>query len=116
MGIRCVCMFSGEEYTKYSLHNVHKQYQWVKDLTKHPQILKVIKAILGPDVILLDSRFICKYPTLKPDTTHGKGETKPDGTVGGDELPYVAWHQDMRSMKALKKCLKLLFCFVVVLY
>lgn len=86
----------GEEYTKYSLHNVHKQYQWVKDLTKHPQILKVIKAILGPDVILLDSRFICKYPTLKPDTTHGKGETKPDGTVGGDELPYVAWHQDMR--------------------
>lgn len=84
----------GEEYTQYSLHNVHKQYQWVRDLTKHPQILKVVRAILGPDVILLDSRFICKYPTLKPDTTHG--QAKPDGTVGGDELPYVAWHQDMR--------------------
>lgn len=52
------------------------------NLTKHPQILQVVKAILGPDVILLDSRFICKYPTQKSD--------------GNDELPYVAWHQDMR--------------------
>ncbi|XP_073343642.1 probable alpha-ketoglutarate-dependent hypophosphite dioxygenase [Pagrus major] len=75
----------GEEYTQYSLHNVHLQYPWVSDLTKHPQILQVVKAILGPDVILLDSRFICKYPTLKPD-----------GSVGENGLPYVAWHQDMR--------------------
>lgn len=75
----------GEEYTQYSLHNVHLQYPWVSDLTKHPQILQVIKAILGPDVILLDSRFICKYPALKPD-----------GSSGENRLPYVAWHQDMR--------------------
>ena len=78
-------IFSGEEYTQYSLHNVHLQYPWVSDLTKHPQILQVVKAILGPDVILLDSRFICKYPTLKPD-----------GSGGENGLPYVAWHQDMR--------------------
>ena len=75
----------GEEYTQYSLHNVHLQYPWVSDLTKHPKILQVIKAILGPDVILLDSRFICKYPALKPD-----------GSSGESGLPYVAWHQDMR--------------------
>lgn len=87
----------GEEYTSYSLHNVHREYQWVRDLTKHPQILEVVKAILGPDVILLDSRFICKYPTLKPVIQENDDrETKPDGTVGGNELPYVAWHQDMR--------------------
>uniref|UniRef100_A0A3B3YEY3 Uncharacterized protein n=1 Tax=Poecilia mexicana TaxID=48701 RepID=A0A3B3YEY3_9TELE len=67
----------GTAYTQYSLHNVHLQYPWVMSLTKHPRILRVIQAILGPDVILLDSRFICKYPTIKP-------------------LPYVAWHQDMR--------------------
>lgn len=78
-------MFPGKEYTQYSLHNVHLQYSWVRDLTKHPQTLQVVKAILGPDVILLDSRFICKYPTLTPD-----------GNVGADGLPYVAWHQDMR--------------------
>ncbi|KAI3351862.1 hypothetical protein L3Q82_020692 [Scortum barcoo] len=81
----------GEEYTQYSLHNVHLQYPWVKDLTKHPEVLKVIKGILGPDVILLDSRFICKYPVLKPDVQENEG-TKP----GENGLPYVAWHQDMR--------------------
>lgn len=83
-------MFPGEEYTQYSLHNVHLQYPWVGCLTKHPQILQVVKDIIGPDVILLDSRFICKYPTLQP------GETKPDGNVEENGLPYVAWHQDMR--------------------
>ncbi|XP_035525346.1 probable alpha-ketoglutarate-dependent hypophosphite dioxygenase [Morone saxatilis] len=85
----------GEEYTQYSLHNVHLEYPWVRNLTKHPQILKVIKAILGPDVILLDSRFICKYPIRKPDNQEDEeGETKP--VVEGNGLPYVAWHQDMR--------------------
>ncbi|XP_068182403.1 probable alpha-ketoglutarate-dependent hypophosphite dioxygenase [Antennarius striatus] len=75
----------GKDYTQYSLHNVHLLYSWVKDLTTHPQILQVVKTILGPDVILLDSRFICKYPTLKPN-----------GNTGETGLPYVAWHQDMR--------------------
>ncbi|XP_033489588.2 putative alpha-ketoglutarate-dependent hypophosphite dioxygenase [Epinephelus lanceolatus] len=80
----------GEEYTSYSLHNVHMQYPWVRDLTKHTKIIQVVKAVLGPDVILLDSRFICKYPALKPEVEENKeGETKPG-------LPYVAWHQDMR--------------------
>lgn len=74
-------LLPGEDYTQYSLHNVHLQYPWVRQLTTHPQILEVIKALLGPDVILLDSRFICKYPVVS----------------GGEEaLPYVAWHQDMR--------------------
>ncbi|XP_071313955.1 L-threonyl-[L-threonyl-carrier protein] 4-chlorinase-like [Trachinotus anak] len=87
----------GEEYTQYSLHNVHLQYPWVMGLTKHPRILQVIKAILGPDVILLDSRFICKYPALNPaNIQENEGETKPDGSIGENGLPYVAWHQDMR--------------------
>lgn len=89
-------VFTGEEYTQYSLHNVHLQYPWVMGLTKHPQILQVIQAILGPDIILLDSRFICKYPALKPTNIQevDKGEqTKPEGNDG---FPYVAWHQDLR--------------------
>ncbi|XP_012713948.1 L-proline trans-4-hydroxylase [Fundulus heteroclitus] len=85
----------GTEYTQYSLHNVHLQYHWVMNLTKHPRILQVIQAILGPDVILLDSRFICKYPIAKPDNGQEKenNQNKPEGENG---LPYVAWHQDMR--------------------
>uniref|UniRef100_A0A8C6T6F9 Zgc:174917 n=1 Tax=Neogobius melanostomus TaxID=47308 RepID=A0A8C6T6F9_9GOBI len=73
----------GIEYTSYSLHNVHLKYDWVMALTKHPRVLEVVRAVLGPDVILLDSRFICKYPALKPNGAE-------------EELPYVAWHQDMR--------------------
>nr|XP_054593676.1 L-threonyl-[L-threonyl-carrier protein] 4-chlorinase-like [Nothobranchius furzeri] len=85
----------GKEYTQYSLHNVHLQYPWVMSLTKHPRILQVIQAVLGPDVLLLDSRFICKYPILKPaNILENEGSpTKSDGENG---LPYVAWHQDMR--------------------
>uniref|UniRef100_A0A3P8TA65 Zgc:174917 n=1 Tax=Amphiprion percula TaxID=161767 RepID=A0A3P8TA65_AMPPE len=79
-----------EEYTQYSLHNVHL-YPWVMGLSKHPRILEVVKAILGPDVILLDSRFICKYPTLKAANIQEKEENKADES----KLPYVAWHQDM---------------------
>ncbi|XP_077588495.1 putative alpha-ketoglutarate-dependent hypophosphite dioxygenase [Stigmatopora nigra] len=71
----------GEEYAQYSLHNVHFQYPWVMALTKHPGILRTLQAILGPNIVLLDSRFICKYPMT---------------AATGTQLPYVAWHQDMR--------------------
>ncbi|XP_053180087.1 probable alpha-ketoglutarate-dependent hypophosphite dioxygenase [Scomber japonicus] len=86
----------GEEYTQYSLHNVHLQYPWVMDLTKHPRLLEVITAILGLDVILLDSRFICKYPALKSSDTQENKEEESKPAAGENTLPYVAWHQDMR--------------------
>lgn len=87
LSINLVCGLCppGEDYTQYSLHNVHLQYPWVRELTTHPHILEVIKAVLGPDVILLDSRFICKYPAVRAE-----------GGAGEEPLPYVAWHQDMR--------------------
>lgn len=84
----------GEAYTQYSLHNVHLQYQWVSDLTKHPRVLQVVQAVLGPDVILLDSRFICKYPAVKSTPENEKEENEKK--LEEDALPYVAWHQDMR--------------------
>eukprot|EP00062_Callorhinchus_milii_P000851 gi/632935361/ref/XP_007889766.1/ PREDICTED: phytanoyl-CoA dioxygenase-like [Callorhinchus milii] len=73
----------GKEFTQYSLHNVHLQHKWVMDLASHPQVLSTITAALGPNVILLDSRFICKYPAS--DVPHKD-----------DVAPYVAWHQDIR--------------------
>ncbi|XP_063045548.1 probable alpha-ketoglutarate-dependent hypophosphite dioxygenase [Engraulis encrasicolus] len=99
----------GTDYTKYSLHNTHQQYDWVLGLVKHPRVLEVVRAVLGQDVLLLDSRFICKYPVARGnggadvipyeegvqketagEEEGGKGKEKKDG------LPYVAWHQDMR--------------------
>ncbi|XP_048883450.1 probable alpha-ketoglutarate-dependent hypophosphite dioxygenase [Brienomyrus brachyistius] len=89
----------GQEYTQYSLHNVHQQYDWVMALVKHPRVLEVVKTILGPDVLLLDSRFICKYPT-EHDSTMANDTTNniTDGSISKNTptLPYVAWHQDMR--------------------
>uniref|UniRef100_W5NCG1 Zgc:174917 n=1 Tax=Lepisosteus oculatus TaxID=7918 RepID=W5NCG1_LEPOC len=90
----------GKEYAQYSLHNVHLQYGWVMDLATHPKVLELVKAILGPDVILLDSRFICKYP-VAPHSSPGGGEesdrsdSKPE-QQGTSDLPFVAWHQDIR--------------------
>uniref|UniRef100_A0A3B3QZZ5 Zgc:174917 n=1 Tax=Paramormyrops kingsleyae TaxID=1676925 RepID=A0A3B3QZZ5_9TELE len=100
-----VCLLIGQEYTQYSLHNVHQQYDWVMALVKHPRVLEVVKTILGPDILLLDSRFICKYPTGRNSTSSGQGANDTTSDINGGSiskdmpgLPYVAWHQDMRSV------------------
>ncbi|XP_062322456.1 L-threonyl-[L-threonyl-carrier protein] 4-chlorinase [Osmerus eperlanus] len=88
----------GEDYTQYSLHNVHQQYDWVMSLAKHPRLLQIVMACLGPDVLLLDSRFICKYP-VGNQAESDVGEEQEVRVEAKEEktgLPYVAWHQDMR--------------------
>ncbi|XP_078066492.1 putative alpha-ketoglutarate-dependent hypophosphite dioxygenase [Mustelus asterias] len=73
----------GKVYCQYSLHNVHLQSKWVMDLATHPLVLQAIIAVLGPNVFLLDSRFICKYPaSVVPHKSN--------------VAPFVAWHQDIR--------------------
>uniref|UniRef100_A0A4W4HGK7 Phytanoyl-CoA 2-hydroxylase n=1 Tax=Electrophorus electricus TaxID=8005 RepID=A0A4W4HGK7_ELEEL len=62
----------GEHYTSYNLHNVHMEYDWVRALTKHPKVLEVITTVLGPDILLLDSQFICKYPVSKLGLPHSQ--------------------------------------------
>lgn len=93
----------GEDYTSYSLHNVHMKYDWVMALIKHPRVLDVITAVLGNDVLLLDSRFICKYPVSKQSKTQASNdiiahnpEKKESDQENEPGLPYVAWHQDMK--------------------
>ncbi|CAG5118544.1 unnamed protein product [Candidula unifasciata] len=70
----------GEENATYSLHNKHLTDDWVLRLATHPNMLRPLKAILGPNMILLDSRFICKYPVKESE----------------DKEAFVAWHQDVR--------------------
>ncbi|XP_078520599.1 phytanoyl-CoA dioxygenase domain-containing protein 1-like [Lissotriton helveticus] len=73
----------GKEHAQYSLHNAHLRLPWVLGLATHPHTLQAITAVLGPHVVLLDSRFICKYPAS--DVPHR-----------GHSAPYVAWHQDIK--------------------
>lgn len=71
--------FLGKQASQYSFHNIHLEHQWVLQIASHPNILEPVKDILGSNVILLDSRFICKYP----DSDNGV-------------QAFVAWHQDMK--------------------
>ncbi|XP_070693412.1 uncharacterized protein [Pempheris klunzingeri] len=48
----------GEQYTQYSLHNVHLQYPWVRSLTQHQQILRVVKAILDNKSVIHDGLLV----------------------------------------------------------
>ncbi|KAK7099657.1 phytanoyl-CoA dioxygenase domain-containing protein 1-like [Littorina saxatilis] len=68
----------GQDNATYSLHNTHMTTEWVLRLATHPKMLAPLKAILGPSLILLDSRFITKYPTPE------------------EKNAFVAWHQDVR--------------------
>ncbi|XP_055034347.2 probable alpha-ketoglutarate-dependent hypophosphite dioxygenase isoform X2 [Misgurnus anguillicaudatus] len=94
----------GEEYTAYSLHNIHMECDWVMALAKHPKLLEVVTAALGPDVLLLDSRFICKYPVTKKRQNNviinqlgnNCDEKKEADANEKDGMPFVAWHQDMK--------------------
>ncbi|XP_072520007.1 L-threonyl-[L-threonyl-carrier protein] 4-chlorinase [Salminus brasiliensis] len=99
----------GEDYTSYSLHNIHMEYDWVMALAKHPRVLEMITAVLGPDVIMLDSRFICKYSVsresvAKTEESNGiipfhqesEAEKEVSEQKSDSGLPYVAWHQDMK--------------------
>uniref|UniRef100_A0A8C5MMQ2 Uncharacterized protein n=1 Tax=Leptobrachium leishanense TaxID=445787 RepID=A0A8C5MMQ2_9ANUR len=75
---------AAHEYTQYNLHNIHMEHEWAMNLASHPNLLQEITAVLGPNVILLDSRFICKY-------------SSSDVPQKEDIVPYVAWHQDIKS-------------------
>lgn len=74
---------NGKSASQYSYHNIHVKHRWVLQTATHKNILDPVRDILGGNVILLDSRFICKYPS---------DEMK---TESGDD-PFVAWHQDMK--------------------
>ena len=51
----------GRSATQYGVHNRHKDLRWVYDLACAPEVLDVVEEILGPDITLLDSRFVCKH-------------------------------------------------------
>ncbi|XP_046328874.1 phytanoyl-CoA dioxygenase domain-containing protein 1-like [Haliotis rufescens] len=73
----------GKENAQYNLHNVHVEHPWVLKVATKPSVLKPLKEILGSNLILLDSRFICKYPNEEVP--------QKDGSEA-----FVAWHQDVR--------------------
>ncbi|MEO5930683.1 MAG: phytanoyl-CoA dioxygenase family protein [Candidatus Kapaibacterium sp.] len=57
---------------------LHLYASWAYDLALHPNILDVVEGILGPDILVHDTAFFCKYP---------------------EDTSFVSWHQDGYYMK-----------------
>ncbi len=64
----------GTEKCEIGLIDWHFEYEFIWKLAKHPKIVDVIEALIGPDVMLLATHFFCKY---------------------GPREKFVAWHQDV---------------------
>ncbi len=52
---------------------LHLHFRWAYELATHPAIADAVESLLGPDIVLLSTLLLCKYP-YDPD--------------------YASWHQD----------------------
>lgn len=60
------------------LHNRHFDQDYVWEVANSPEVLNLIESLIGENILLIGSRFVCKWP--------------------GDNT-YVPWHQDSRYQK-----------------
>jgi non-heme Fe2+,alpha-ketoglutarate-dependent halogenase len=51
----------------------HLHFRWAYDLATHPEVLDVVEAIIGPNILVHTTSIFCKYP---------------------HDPAYVSWHQD----------------------
>ena len=64
----------GKDKCQIGLANLHLQHRFIWELTTHPQVMDVIQQVMGDDILVMGTRFFCKYP---------------------DGKRFVAWHQDI---------------------
>ena len=64
----------GAEKCEIGLIDWHFDHEFIWKLAIHPNIVDVIEALIGPDIMLLATHFFCKY---------------------GPKEKFVAWHQDV---------------------
>ena len=57
-------------------------FRWILDICKHERVLQAAKKILGPNIVLLSTCLITKYPTVDEKRENFKGD-------------FVGWHQDL---------------------
>lgn len=64
----------GKEKCQIGLANLHLQHRFIWELTTHPKVMDIVQQVMGEDILVLGTRFFCKYP---------------------DGKRFVAWHQDI---------------------
>ncbi|MCX2829471.1 phytanoyl-CoA dioxygenase family protein [Bacillus pseudomycoides] len=68
---------------KRELHNRHIDQDYVWDVAISSEVLDVVESLIGENIFLIGSRFVCKWP--------------------GDDH-YVPWHQDSRYQELNPPC------------
>jgi ectoine hydroxylase-related dioxygenase (phytanoyl-CoA dioxygenase family) len=66
----------GRESSTFSLQNRHFQERFLWEMATHPKILDVVQELIGADMLLFNTRFMCKFPVK-------------------DAERFFAWHQDV---------------------
>jgi non-heme Fe2+,alpha-ketoglutarate-dependent halogenase len=82
----------GREKSQVGLFDRHRDIEFVWRMATHPNILRCIDAIVGPNVFLLSSLFFCKYPPPRP--TFARRIKAALGATSA-EAKFVDWHQDL---------------------
>lgn len=63
----------GAAYCASELFSPHERYPFVWEIASHPALVRCVSSLLGDDVLLLATRFFCKY---------------------GGTPAFAGWHQD----------------------
>jgi len=66
----------GTEKCQVGLKDLHFTERFIWDMVTDHRVLEAMRAVMGPDILLLATHFFCKFPEADPKT-------------------YVAWHQDV---------------------
>jgi hypothetical protein len=82
----------GREKSQVGLFDRHRDIEFVWRMATHPNILRCIDAIVGPNVFLLSSLFFCKYPPPRPTFAR---QIKAVLGAAPEEAKFVDWHQDL---------------------
>ncbi len=65
----------GKEKCTFGLQDYHFEERFIWEMATHAKVLETIQQFIGPDILLYNTRFMCKYPVK-------------------DIKGFFAWHQD----------------------
>ncbi len=80
----------GKERSTFGLQNLHFKEPFVWEMATHPRVLDLMQQIMGQDILLFRTVFMCKYPSRN---SRGFFAWHQDGAYWGLEPPdaHIAW-------------------------
>lgn len=80
----------GKEKSTFGLQNLHFKERFVWEMATHPRVLDLMQQVMGKDILLFRTVFMCKYPSKN---ARGFFAWHQDGAYWGLEPPdaHIAW-------------------------